>query len=71
MIWFRYHWAELAGVTAPTVAAFSVSPWFGTLTVLAAGSWVRHELQHRIPPIPPPTPDNKVLVARSSKDETA
>lgn len=66
MFWLRYHWIELTAIIAPTVAAVTVSPWFGILTVLAGTSWIRHELDNRIPPIPPQTPDNRARVDQSA-----
>jgi hypothetical protein len=42
--WFGWHLAEVAGVTAPTVLALTVWPWFALLTVVVAVGWVAHEV---------------------------
>lgn len=65
-LWLRYHWAELCGVVAPTTAAFTINPWFGTLTVITAGQWIRHELHNRIPPMPTPPPDSQLSLTSKS-----
>lgn len=58
IVWLRHHWLELTAVTTPTIAAVTLSPWWGVLTVLAGAQWCRHELGQRPVPPPPPTPDD-------------
>lgn len=53
--WMRWHVAELAAVTAPTVAAVTVHPAWLAVTALFLARWVRAELSHRPDP-PPPHP---------------
>ncbi|MFD2421690.1 hypothetical protein [Amycolatopsis pigmentata] len=45
--WVRRHRAELAGVTAPTVLAATVSPWWAIGTGVAALLWATAEYRAR------------------------
>lgn len=52
--WIKWHAAELAAATVPTVAGVVVSPWWLIVSGVVVAQWVRHELTNRPDPCPSP-----------------